>query len=248
MGSVFDGNTKTGLRVADPKMDKTLLGSGSLAFGGMASATGLAGCNGIDAKLVHGDRWQQIDANFTEQVNADEKITILGNVTRMVVGNRTLTTVGNVTSTIVSNNNETVVGSTIRTHVGAAAHTYVSNHVATHASPQNRFEPGVYLHFVVDKLWAGNSLKNIGMLKFEFFVNKTSIAVTNIDIRPVLSFALTGINIQFAGFSNAGRGLQNKVAALQFKVDAMEMEAEMVELGTQAAIKSLSMAIQSLAM
>src|SRR5579884_4003610 len=148
----FDGKTKVGRRVADPKTDKVRSAPGALIFAAMTTPAGLAGCTGIDDKLIHGDRWQQIDGNFTEQVNANEMTTILGNQTRTVIGNRNLTTVGNVNSTTVSNLNQTVVGSTIRTYVGAAAYNYVSNHVATHASPQNRFEPGVYLHFVMSTL------------------------------------------------------------------------------------------------
>ena len=82
--SVFDGSTKTPLRVSDPLTDKNLSAPGSLSFGGMTSTSGLASCTGIDAKLVHGDRWQQIDNNMTEIIGINEKTTIGNNETHTV--------------------------------------------------------------------------------------------------------------------------------------------------------------------
>jgi len=82
---VFDKSTKVGRNVSDPGSDKSLPDGKSLSYGAMPSSGGLAGATGVDCKLVHGDRWQQIDGNFTEQTNSNVKTTILADETRNVV-------------------------------------------------------------------------------------------------------------------------------------------------------------------
>ena len=58
--SVFDGQIQTPLRVDDPLTDRNMPPAGKLSWTAK-SKTALAGCTGIDAKLVHGDRWQQLE-------------------------------------------------------------------------------------------------------------------------------------------------------------------------------------------
>src|SRR5215475_9355175 len=99
---VFYNTTKTPRRVKDPGTDKTLSASGSLAYGGMTSTGGLAGGTGIDAKLVHGDRFQTIDHNIdttifqneTYLVGGNQKETVIGDCTEMIIGNDTLMVMG----------------------------------------------------------------------------------------------------------------------------------------------------------
>jgi len=116
--AVFDGEVKTRRAVADPKTDKTLPSPGSLSWGGIKGIAGLAGTNGIDCKVVHGDRWQQIDGNHTEQVNANLQSTIMGNETRTIVQNQNLTTMGNVSKSILSNYTRTIIGAELGTNIG----------------------------------------------------------------------------------------------------------------------------------
>ena len=63
---VFDNSTKIGVRVQDPGTDRSLTPSGALSYPSINTPGALAGTTGIDCKLVHGDRWQQILGNMTE--------------------------------------------------------------------------------------------------------------------------------------------------------------------------------------
>jgi hypothetical protein len=90
---VFDNSVKTPLRVTDPGTDKTMPDAGSLAYGSMTGATALAGTTGIDCKLIHGDRWQEIKGNMTEHWTGNVNTNIDQNWTIQVNGMMSLTVV-----------------------------------------------------------------------------------------------------------------------------------------------------------
>jgi hypothetical protein len=82
--------------------DATSLDLGSLSSGSMTSPTALAGTNGIDGVLVHGDQWREIEGNvtvdilknLTTNITLSEKQTVLQNLTNRVVGTTNDTRVG----------------------------------------------------------------------------------------------------------------------------------------------------------
>jgi len=90
---VFDSSVKTPLRVNDPGTDKVMPDAGSLAYGSMTGATALASTTGIDCKLVHGDRWQEIKGNMTEHWTGYVNTTIDQNWTIQINGMMSLTVV-----------------------------------------------------------------------------------------------------------------------------------------------------------
>lgn len=118
MGSVFDGSTKIERAVADPGTDDTLPSSGALPWGGVTTSSGLAGTTGADCKLVHGDRWQQIDGSHNETVSVNVTTSIGGNETRTVMGSTTESYIGNVAKTITANYTRTIIGSELGLNVG----------------------------------------------------------------------------------------------------------------------------------
>jgi len=90
---VFDNSVKIGRRVKDPSTDRTLPGPGSLSFGGITTVGALAGTTGVDCKLVHGDRWQEIKGNMTEHYTLNVNTTIDQNWTIQVNQTMSLTVV-----------------------------------------------------------------------------------------------------------------------------------------------------------
>ena len=72
---------------------------GSLNLSAMSSSTALAGTTGVDAKLIHGDRWQQIDGNQTETINKNLITEIKEDETWTVDGNYTMTVKGTTNDT-----------------------------------------------------------------------------------------------------------------------------------------------------
>src|SRR5580658_8770277 len=115
--SVFEGAVKIGRDVADPGTDHLLPPSGALSFGAIKAVTGLSGTNGVDACLISGNKWQQLNGKHTENVTMDHLLTILGNRKEMVQGSHT--------GTIVGTTNQTHVGVHNQTNVAARNDTFV---------------------------------------------------------------------------------------------------------------------------
>jgi len=74
--STFDETVKTATRTNASASDKDLPDLGSLDPNNMTSAAGLGGTTGVDSKLIHGDRWQEIKGNLTENIAKNLKTNI----------------------------------------------------------------------------------------------------------------------------------------------------------------------------
>lgn len=79
--SVFQSNILTATGANAITKDSSFPSLGALGPKQMTSATGVSGTNGIDCKLIHGDRWQQIEGNLTENIEKDLKTDIKENET-----------------------------------------------------------------------------------------------------------------------------------------------------------------------
>ena len=108
--SVFDGEVKVGRTVKDPATDHSLPAAGALSFGAVKSVSALSGTTGVDACLITGNKWQQLNGKHTENVSMDHLLQILGNRQELVAGNH----------------QHTIVGTTTNTHVGVHNHTNVA--------------------------------------------------------------------------------------------------------------------------
>src|SRR5579872_7403458 len=117
---VFDNQTKIGRRVPDPLTDKSLGDDGLLPWNSITSASGLQGTNGIDCKLVHGDRWQEIQGNMTEHYTNNVKTTIDQNWTIKVNGVMNLT--------VIQGYNEEEYGPVNRPYVQVVNDNFDSDH------------------------------------------------------------------------------------------------------------------------
>jgi len=76
---VFQGNIPTSTRSNKGGSDSAAPDFGKLNPKAMTSATGLSGTDATDAKLIHGDRWQQIDGKQTEKIDKDLKTDVMEN-------------------------------------------------------------------------------------------------------------------------------------------------------------------------
>ena len=81
MAGVFDAAVATPTRDNGAANDHQLPAMNSLNLKAMTTATALAGTTGTDAKLIHGDRWQEIVGNLTENVSDDLTTHIFKNQT-----------------------------------------------------------------------------------------------------------------------------------------------------------------------
>jgi len=147
--SVFDASTKTGREVKDPLSDKTLPPPASLSWKTITTPAALAGTVGIDCKLVHGNRFQQIDQSMTENYGGNVTTTIGSNQTRTIGGDQKMVVAGNRTAVIGTNLLHVTAGSTTRVQIGAVTQldvsatneVYVGVLTENHASPKQENEP-----------------------------------------------------------------------------------------------------------
>ncbi len=201
---VFDNSIKVALKVQDPGTDKTLSGSGALSWGGITTPVGLGGCTGIDAKLVHGDRWQQIEQTLTTNILANELRTVFQNQTLMVMVNRTKTVLGNLLATIIGAHNLLQVGAQNETHVEA--------HNRLNASPESQAEPT-------------NKFRMFGI---EFEVKGTESTITGSKME------ITGNSLEVTGLSNALIGISNEIKGIDMCTAGMSVEPKGLEVELKA--------------
>src|SRR5579863_324043 len=168
MAAVFDGKTKIGRAVADPGTDDMLPVPGSLVLGAITTPVALSGTVGAECKLVHGDRWQQIDGNQTEFVVANLMTTISGNQIHQVTSNQTILVAGNVARDVTGNQMTTITGPEIKTNVGPYNHSYVAPRVVAHAGEENKEETGSFM-------WCIETLEKLHIAKFEATAMTTEV-------------------------------------------------------------------------
>jgi hypothetical protein len=77
--SIFDQTAKTVTRKDALATDKDLPNLGALSPAKMTDPEGVSGTTGVDTKLIHGDRWQEIKGKLTENIEKDLKTDIKEN-------------------------------------------------------------------------------------------------------------------------------------------------------------------------
>ena len=192
MGAVFDGKTKIGRAVADPTTDCMLPNPGSLMFPAISTPVALTGTVGSDSKLVHGDRWQQIDGSVSEFVTGNVLTNILQDHNLNVTGNRTKQITGNHTENIVGNQNLTVVGPHNALYVSPKNDVHASPHNRVNSSPENQQEPAPKVHILG--------------IEFEQKSSETTLTTQSLGI--------TGLSVEITGFKNEATGLANGLKAI----------------------------------
>jgi hypothetical protein len=91
----FGGSPLTTNQAFDPSQDKMTPHLRALNLGGMSSPAALAGTNGVNVELVHGDCWQQITGNVTTSITGNSDYTLNGNSTSLITGDAVDTINGN---------------------------------------------------------------------------------------------------------------------------------------------------------
>jgi hypothetical protein len=183
MAAVFDGKTKIGRAVADPNTDHMLPNPHSLALGAINTPVALSGMVGADCKLVHGDRWEQLDGSLMEITNVNVTTTAMGNEIREIMGNQTLTTNGNVTETIMGNMNHTVIGPELHTNVGTQNHTRLAPRIEAYAGDDNVEEPGVHCHQIETWLHNHNLAGEAVVMTVGMAINSVDAALNSVDVK-----------------------------------------------------------------
>jgi len=201
---VFGKSTKVSRAVADPGTDDTLPSSGALSWGGITAASGVAGTTGADAKLIRGDRWQQIEGSHTENIAADLKTTVTGSQTHTIQGNQTVNVSQDHKETIAGTCLQTIVGAQIMTNFDVRTETRMLSHAQTHGDFNWKQDPSGEMHY-------GDT--NFGMWTWLF-------ELEDFHIEAALN------HLEFKGSHPYFSGVDTSVSAFRFQNTELNAKAE----------------------
>ena len=128
--AVFNANVATSTRSNSSTGDGGDSALGLLNPKAMTSATALAGTVGIDASVIHGDQWNQVEGNLTENVLKNHKLTVTLNETH------TINT--NLVHRVVGTTNDTRVGVHNQTNIAPRNDEFLHTRSEIHHQPENR--------------------------------------------------------------------------------------------------------------
>jgi hypothetical protein len=214
--AVFGGNAKITRAVNDPGTDDTLPSPGALSWGGITSASGVAGTTGAEAKLVHGDRWQQIDGAFTESVGADLKTTVMGG--------KTVTVTQDHNETVMGNTLQTMIGPQIVTNMNVRNETRAVTHLHTHGDNFFQYGPDNAFHYCETNMGAW-------IFMFETEVEHTEVALHHLEFKIVGHNYFSGIETAVSAIKSENEPMSLKAALLALhlmtaKADVKALEAK----------------------
>lgn len=238
---VFDGNLKTGTRVAIDQ-DAWKPGMGALGKGSQK-----------DEALIHGTKKEQIDLNLMSTVNINRTFQTNVNFQCTVGVMRKLSEKICIQSTTALNKLD-VTGPSLINRTGPTLATYVSPLTENHSAPRMMNEPTSNMNSIVSFLKTFIDEKNIGANSSEAYVNKFALSVLNNDHKAIAN-GFVGFENKVAGFCLTGEVFESKTAALfcktdplESKIDALETKLEALQANTAMELASLKLAANSYAM
>jgi hypothetical protein len=233
---VFGKSTKVSRAVADPGTDDTLPSSGALSWGGITGVAAVAGTTGADAKLIHGDRWQQITGSHTENIVADLKTTVTGDQTHTIRGNQTINVSQDHKETIAGTCLQTIVGPQIMTNMDVRSETRMITHAHTHGDYQFVFDPEGQFHYGEHNFGAWSLMFEAEIFHFEVATNHLEFKGNHVyfalvDTSACLArWANRAINEDVAITWGTIRLLQQHISALHDETEMMKMDLTIMEM------------------
>lgn len=209
----FDGGIFTPQRVKVKEGDRALAPHGALTWQIITTEVALAGTIGIDCKLVHGDRWQQIEGSQMVNILKNNTYMVFQNEMYTVIQNRTTNIVGNYTKTIIGVYNHTTINAHIQVNVNVRNNTYICPKVEVHSAPRQSSEPTGWFESVVNYLISCIFSFGMTAIKIEITGNSTGFTMSK--------FELTAIQTSLVGLENKADGAENKLAPLKNKLEAL---------------------------
>lgn len=220
---VFDKSTKTGRKVKDPGTDNGLPAGGALNYGAVPSATAVSGCTGIDAQLIHADKWVQIDANHTEKIT--------GNVLEKIGINQKIMVGGDQTETISGTCNETIIGPHIISNLNVFNETRIGAHIQHHGGIQ-------WVHDKEDEWHYGGLQWTFYSIMHEIEIDHLELAAGHNEVKGqhnyfsvndnsavLFKFETKALNAEADGADANVKGAQGDVKGMEGKAGALEAKA-----------------------
>ncbi len=206
--SVFDSNVRTATSSNGISGDSATPKLGSLSLGSMTSAGALSGTSGTDSKLIHGDRWQEIQGNQTENIKNNLKTHILQNQTWKIEDNLDFTVVGETKDNRVGEVNEYF-------HAGSRFE-YFGEHTDQHHEQDHQINPT----HTFDILNVEAEYKNVDLA-----IKASSIEAKGIVLDATVAKAEAwGAGAEAWGAQVSAGGFKNEAVALDVKEEEAKEE------------------------
>jgi hypothetical protein len=221
--SVFDGKPKVERKVKDPGTDPSLPLGGALSYDAVKSSTGLAGCDGADAQLIHGDRWSEILGKNTQHIANDSKITMDANHSIQVGEHQKETICGTSTETIIGPHIITNMNVYNETRLGA--HTQVHGELELFDDEDGRIHYGIRQYTLYDFTFEVEAV-HTEYADFHLEAKGTHAYASGIEAQATLfQFETKPLNVE-EGVTQANiKALKGDIAGLQGKLGTLESKA-----------------------
>lgn len=199
----------------DPSADHTTPKIGALNLGAMPGLTALSGTTGVDVKLIHGDRWQQIDGKQTEKIDKDLKTDIMENETWTVHENYTMKVEGKTTDTRVEDVKEF--------YFADSRFEYTLEHTDIHHDKDHQINPT----HTFDILNVEGEFKTVDLA-----IKATSLEAKGLSLDMIVvkgeawgaGAEAWGAQVGAGGFENSVCGMSVQEKALDARLEGMENE------------------------
>lgn len=209
MSAVFDSQTKTARRVADPLTDKKLCPLGQLQFPSINTVIALGMFIGVDVAVIHGDQFIQVIKDLTVNILGNHKMTVIQNFISNVIGNHTEIIIGIRNTTIISNH--------ITVNVGPRITNYTAVHVEVHCAPRSTSEPTSWFQWAFAKGLGCVVKVDLTVLKTEAVVQQVSAIMSKFELNAI-KINPVGIDTKQAVSEMWLCGMENKLDALAMKI------------------------------
>ena len=233
----FAGNTIVALaggKKIGMENDNTLPDSGALTWKSANTPTDLQSTTGVDCKLVHGDRWQEILGSMTEHFTGSVTSNIDTDNHLTVKGLRTVDITGSFTENYYSTYKQDV-WQTVLIHYHAAATTMVDG-LANLAQSSPAFTwngPAQYQNFGFQWLFVGNQIQLLTTA-----LNLVPLVQIN-AITLAVGVVGVGVDIQGVAIQAHGTDLTLKQAVQKIVLAYGKVKAVLVRAGG-AAVQAIS--------
>ena len=239
--SVFQSNILTATGPNALTKDSLFPSLGALSSKQMASASAVSGTNGIDCKLIHGDRWQQIEGNLTENIEKNLKTDVKENETWEVHENFVFKVDGTTKDTRVEDVKEY--------YLAESKFEYTLEHTDLHHEKDHQINPTV----TFDMLNIEGEYKNIDLA-----IKASAIEAKGLSLETIAAkgeawgvgaeawFAQVGagffensavaVSVQEKALDERLDGMHNEIKALQSQVAAAKVIIMPVRIGICIAI------------
>ena len=201
----FDQNIKTQTRANGSAKDREMPPLRSLNVKAMASLTALEGTNGVDCSLIHGDTWNQMVGNQTENILGWQHFTVSGDEVHKILSNLTYRVVGTTNDTRIAVHNQT--------NIAPRNDEFLHTRTETHHQPEQIHQP-THLLNIQEEITEYLS-KHTKFSSWYF-----SMVGVKMDVTPIVSLGYATLEGKLGVIATKALVLEKKSKALDLKYQA----------------------------